>query len=64
MPGGQVTNLRAQARSMGLENRWPEIAETYAAVNRAFGEPELQLHERHAASDFETRTQDKLNAAE
>ncbi len=30
-------------------------------VNRAFGEPETQLHERHDASDFETRTQDKLN---
>lgn len=29
-------------------------------VNRAFGEPETQLHERHDASDFETRTQDKL----
>ncbi|MEM6758162.1 MAG: glutathione-dependent disulfide-bond oxidoreductase [Pseudomonadota bacterium] len=29
-------------------------------VNRAFGEPELQLHERHAASDFETHTQDKI----
>jgi GST-like protein len=29
-------------------------------VNRAFGEPELQLHERHDASDFETRTQDKI----
>ena len=30
-------------------------------VNRAFGEPELQLHERHDASDFDTKTQDKLN---
>jgi len=30
-------------------------------VNRTFGEPDLQLHERHAASDFETQTQDKLN---
>jgi len=30
-------------------------------VNRAFGEPEMQLHERHSAEDFETRTQDKLN---
>ncbi len=30
-------------------------------VNRAFCEPELQLHERHDASDFETKTQDKLN---
>ena len=38
MPGGQVTNLRAQARSMGLEARWPEIAKTYADVNRAFGD--------------------------
>jgi len=33
-------------------------------VNRAFGEPETQLHERHDASDFETKTQDKLEAAE
>jgi GST-like protein len=31
-------------------------------VNRAFGEPELQLHERHDASDFETKTQDKIAA--
>ena len=30
-------------------------------VNRAFGEPEMQLHERHDASDFDTKTQDKLN---
>ena len=29
-------------------------------VNRAFGAPEFQLRERHDASDFETRTQDKL----
>ncbi|WP_102107759.1 glutathione-dependent disulfide-bond oxidoreductase [Oceaniglobus roseus] len=32
-------------------------------VNRAFGEPELQLHERHDASDFETKTQDKIGTA-
>jgi GSH-dependent disulfide-bond oxidoreductase len=32
-------------------------------VNRTFGEPSLQLHERHDASDFETKTQDKLAAA-
>jgi GST-like protein len=31
-------------------------------VNRAFGELTDQLHERHDASDFETRTQDKLEA--
>jgi pyruvate carboxylase len=38
MPGGQYTNLRAQAESMGLAERWPEIARTYADVNRAFGD--------------------------
>ena len=31
-------------------------------VNRSFGEPEMQLHERHDAGDFETRTQDKIGA--
>ncbi|QJC55915.1 Disulfide-bond oxidoreductase YghU [Polaromonas vacuolata] len=30
-------------------------------VNRAFGELSSQLHERHDASDFDTKTQDKLN---
>jgi GSH-dependent disulfide-bond oxidoreductase len=29
-------------------------------VNRTWGSPETQLHERHDASDFETKTQDKL----
>ncbi|MFH1518731.1 MAG: glutathione-dependent disulfide-bond oxidoreductase, partial [Pseudomonadota bacterium] len=29
-------------------------------VNRTFGKPEMQLHERHDASDFDTKTQDKL----
>ena len=37
MPGGQYTNLREQARSMGLANRWPEVAEKYAVVNEMFG---------------------------
>ncbi len=31
-------------------------------VNRTFGDPASQLHERHDASDFATRTQDKINA--
>ena len=31
-------------------------------VNRAFGEPEMQLHERHDASDFDTKTQDKVQS--
>jgi GSH-dependent disulfide-bond oxidoreductase len=29
-------------------------------VNRTYGEPASQLHERHAASDFDTKTQDKI----
>ena len=29
-------------------------------VNRTFGEPHLQLHERHSARDFETMTQDRI----
>ena len=32
-------------------------------VNRIFGEPEMQLHERHDANDFETQTQDKIGGA-
>ncbi|NRB03724.1 MAG: pyruvate carboxylase [Rhodobacteraceae bacterium] len=38
MPGGQFTNLKAQARSLGLEERWPEVARTYADVNQMFGD--------------------------
>ena len=38
MPGGQFTNLKAQARSMGLEDKWPEVARTYAEVNQMFGD--------------------------
>ena len=32
-------------------------------VNRSFGDPALQLHERHDAGDFDTRTQDKMAPA-
>lgn len=48
--------------------RWTlQIAERPAAqrgrkVNRTWGKPEDQLHERHDASDFDLRTQDKLEA--
>jgi pyruvate carboxylase len=38
MPGGQYTNLKAQAAAMGLGERWPEVARTYADVNMAFGD--------------------------
>lgn len=38
MPGGQFTNLKAQARSLGLEEKWPAVANTYADVNQMFGD--------------------------
>src|SRR6185503_8153037 len=39
MPGGQYTNLREQARSLGIDDaRWPEVAQTYADVNEMFGD--------------------------
>ncbi len=46
-------------------NRWADAIGSRPAVkrglmvNRTWGEPEEQLHERHHASDFETKTQDK-----
>lgn len=50
--------------------RWADIIHSRPAVqrgrmvNRLSGDPSSQLHERHDASDFDTRTQDKLAAAE
>lgn len=38
MPGGQFTNLKAQAASLGLDDRWPEVARTYHDVNQMFGD--------------------------
>lgn len=38
MPGGQYTNLREQARAMGLEHRWTEVSQSYADVNQLFGD--------------------------
>ncbi|WP_376874434.1 pyruvate carboxylase [Albirhodobacter sp. R86504] len=38
MPGGQFTNLKAQARSLGLEERWHEVAQAYADANQTFGD--------------------------
>ena len=38
MPGGQFTNLKQQARSLGLASRWHEVAHTYAEVNDMFGD--------------------------
>ena len=58
-----------QVRDYQNVQRWTDaIAERPAVkrgrmVNRSFGEPSSQLRERHDASDFETKTADKLAAA-
>ena len=38
IPGGQYTNLRAQANSLGLSDRWEEVKEMYSQVNLLFGD--------------------------
>ena len=38
MPGGQYTNLKEQAESLGIGRRWHEVARAYADVNMAFGD--------------------------
>jgi pyruvate carboxylase len=39
MPGGQYTNLREQARALGIdEHRWPEVARAYSQVNEMLGD--------------------------
>ncbi len=49
--------------------RWTELIAQRPAVrrgrmvNRTWGQPSSQLHERHDASDFETKTQDKVAPA-
>ncbi|MGR3464765.1 glutathione-dependent disulfide-bond oxidoreductase [Limimaricola sp.] len=46
--------------------RWAKAIDARPAVqrgrmvNRPFGDPAMQLHERHSAEDFETKTQDKI----
>jgi GSH-dependent disulfide-bond oxidoreductase len=59
---GEFLDVQAYANVL----RWTAaIAKRPAArrgrmVNRTWGDPSSQLHERHDASDFETRTQDKI----
>jgi pyruvate carboxylase len=38
MPGGQYTNLRQQAKSLGIEEKWDRVAHAYADVNQLFGD--------------------------
>jgi GST-like protein len=50
------TNLKAWAERLDAR----EPVKRGRMVNRTAGEPHEQLHERHDASDFETKTQDKI----
>ena len=58
-----------QVQSYEHVNRWSDLIAARPAVkrgrmvNRTMGDPASQLHERHDASDFETKTQDKIEAA-
>ena len=38
MPGGQFTNLKEQARALGLDKRWHKVATAYRAANDLFGD--------------------------
>jgi GST-like protein len=72
--GGLVKNRLYDAAEFLSANdyqnvqRWADAIDKRPAVqrgrmvNRVSGDPSTQLHERHDASDFETRTQDKLSA--
>ena len=49
-------NLQRWTKEIGKR----EAVQRGRKVNRSFGPPEDQLHERHDSSDFDTQTQDKL----
>ncbi|ELP90071.1 pyruvate carboxylase subunit B, putative [Entamoeba invadens IP1] len=38
MPGGQYSNLQAQCKALGLWDRWDEITQMYADVNKVLGD--------------------------
>jgi GST-like protein len=59
-----------QVREYAHVQRWAEAIATRPAVQRGrkvnciSGDPSDQLHERHDANDFATRTQDKIGGAD
>jgi GST-like protein len=66
--GGEIAQFLAIHEYTNLQRWIKTISERPAVkrgrmVNRTFGELSGQLHERHDASDFETKTQDKLQPA-
>ncbi len=64
--GGEFLQVQSYKNMVRWTN---EIAERDAVkrgimVNRTWGDPEGQLHERHDASDFDTMTQDKIGSSD
>jgi len=59
-----------QVESYENVQRWAKAIDARPAVqrgvmvNKPFGPPEKQLHERHDAADFDTRTQDKIGGSQ
>ena len=53
MPGGQFTNLKAQARSMGLEERWHEVARAYADELAAKGTTGIGKSVEHSIAAYD-----------
>ncbi len=52
MPGGQYTNLRAQAAAVGLAARWPEVVAAYREVDRLLGRIVKVTPSSKAVGDF------------
>ena len=52
MPGGQYSNLRAQADAVGLGGRWPDILAAYSAVDRLLGRIVKVTPSSKAVGDF------------
>ena len=71
LAAGQVYEAAEFLQVDAYENvrRWTDLIGARPAVqrgrmvNRIMGDPASQLHERHDAGDFDTRTQDKLDGA-
>ena len=52
MPGGQSTNLRQQAASLGLADRWHDICRAYEGANRLLGDIVKVTPSSKAVGDF------------
>lgn len=52
MPGGQYSNLRVQAEALGLGDRWDEVKQAYATVNRLLGDIIKVTPSSKAVGDF------------